>query len=196
MLTRWIARPLLAGWFVAEGVDAVRHPGPHVERTRDAWRRLASRTELPDPPPTDTLRLLVTVHGGAMATAGTLLALGKAPRTSACALALLTVPVAAMDAPAAMRRSGTPATLATVGGRDVRALLRDLSLIGGALIAALDRHGAPSLRWRVQHARVDRDAELAARRAVASARQETKHLAREAREARAAVKATKGAARS
>ena len=191
MLTRRIARPLLAGWFVAEGVDAVRRPGPHVERTRDAWRRLAARTPLPEPPPTDTLRTLARVHGGAMAGAGVLLALGKAPRASACLLALLTLPVAVMDAP---RKEGpaTPATLAAGTDRGSRTFLRDLSLLGGALIAGLDKEGQPSLRWRVRHARVDRDAELAARRAVASARKETAHLAREAR---GAVKAAKASAR-
>lgn len=191
MLTRRIARPLLAGWFVAEGVDAVRHPGPHVERMRDGWRRLAARTELPEPPPTDTLRLLARAHGGAMAGAGILLALGKAPRASACTLALLTVPVAFIDAPV-KQGPATPATLAAGGDRGARTLLRDLSLIGGALIAGLDKEGAPSLRWRVRHARLDRDAELAARRAVTSARQETKELAKEAR---AAVKAAKATAR-
>lgn len=191
MLTRRLARPLLAGWFVAEGVDAVRRPGPHVERTRDAWRRLAARTSLPEPPSTDTLRLLARVHGGAMATAGVLLALGKAPRASACTLAVLTVPVALMDAPVKQGKA-TPATLAAGSDRGVRTFLRDLSLLGGALIAGLDTQGAPSLRWRVQHARVDRDAELAARRAVSSARKESAHLAREAR---AAVKAAKAGAR-
>lgn len=191
MLTRRIARPLLAGWFVAEGVDAFRRPGPHVERMRDAWRRLAARTQLPEPPPTDTLRLVVKVHGGAMAGAGMLLALGKAPRASACALALLTAPVAVMDAPV-RQGATTPATLAAGSDRGMRTLLRDLSLLGGALIAGLDKEGAPSLRWRARHARLDRDAELAARRAVASARKETAHLAREAR---AAVKAAKATAR-
>ncbi len=191
MLTRRIARPLLAGWFVAEGVDAFRRPGPHVERMRDAWRRLAARTELPDPPPTDTLRLVVKAHGGSMAVAGLLLALGKAPRASACALALLTVPVALMDAPVG-HGPATPATLAVSDDRGARTLLRDLSLLGGALIAGLDKEGAPSLGWRVRHARLDRDAELATRRALASARKETKQLARETR---AAVKAAKATAR-
>ncbi len=191
MLTRRIARPLLAGWFVAEGVDAFRRPGPHVERSREAWRRLAARTSLPEPPPTDTLRLLARAHGGAMAGAGLLLALGKAPRASACTLALLTVPVALMDAPV-KQGPPTPATLAAGTQRGSRTFLRDLSLLGGALIAGLDKEGSPSLRWRVRHARLDRDAELAARRAVASARKETAHVAREAR---AAVKAAKATAR-
>lgn len=170
MLSRRIARPLLAGWFVAEGVDAVRRPGSHVERMRDAWRRLAARTELGDPPPTDTLRLIVKAHGGAMAGAGILLALGKAPRTSACLLAVLTVPVALMDAPVRGQGPATPATLAAGGERGARPLLRDLSLIGGALVAGLDREGAPSLGWRVQNARPVKAAKDTARSAVGTDR--------------------------
>lgn len=150
MLTRRIARPLLAGWFVAEGADAFRRPGPHVERLREAWRRVAARTQIGEPPPTDTLRIVVKAHGGAMAGAGLLLALGKAPRASACALALLTVPLAVMDAPGT-RGAATPATVAAGRGRDTRTMLRDLSLVGGALIAGLDREGTPSLGWRVRH---------------------------------------------
>lgn len=164
MLSRRIARPLLAGWFIAEGVDAARHPGPHVERMREAWRRVAPRAGLGDPPPADTLRLAVKAHGGALAAAGTLLALGKAPRTSACALALLTVPLAVADWP---RRGRSRSAATTSDERGARRVLRDLSLIGGALLAGLDKEGQPSLGWRLRHARVERDAELAVRRAAA-----------------------------
>lgn len=191
MLSRRIARPLLASWFVAEGVDAARRPGSHVERMRDAWRRLAQRTDLPEPPPTETLRTIVKVHGAAMAVAGVLLALGKAPRTAATALALLTVPLAVMDAPA-RAGSPTPQTVAAGAGRGPRPLLRDLSLVGGAAIAALDKEGHPSVRWRIAHARVDRDAELTARRALAAARKEAKAVAREARSAAKGARAAAG----
>ncbi|NLE72380.1 MAG: DoxX family membrane protein [Actinomycetales bacterium] len=151
MLSRRIARPLLAAWFVAEGVDAARHPDAHVERLRGAWRRLAKSLDLPQPPPTGTLRTIAQAHGGATAAAGILLALGKAPRTAATALVLLTLPVAAMDAPT---RGGSD----DEDDRGPRPFLRDLSLVGGAAIAALDREGHPSLGWRLSHARAGRAA--------------------------------------
>ena len=184
MLSRRLARPLLATWFVAEGVDAARRPGPHVSRMRETWRRQSERLDVPPPPDTRTLTTIVRVHGGAMAAAGILLALGRAPRTAATALAVLTLPLAVMDAPS--RTGGGDGT----GGRVPKAFWRDLSLVGGAAIAALDREGQPSLGWRVRHARVDRDAELAARRTVAAARKESKELGRQAR---AALKAARGA---
>lgn len=144
MLTRLIARPLLATWFVTEGVDAVRRPTEHTERLREAWRRLAERVDgLPDLPPAETLRTLVKAHGAATALAGLMLGLGKAPRLSALALAVLTAPVAVMDAPGAHHR--------TTGAE--RPFVRDLGMVGGALLAATDRQGRPSVAWRVQHAR-------------------------------------------
>lgn len=144
MLTRLIARPLLAAWFVTEGVDAVRRPAEHVERMRQAWRRLATRVEgLPEVPSPDVLRTVVKAHGAATAAAGLMLALGKAPRLSALALAALTVPVAAADAPSRAQL--------TAGAE--RSFVRDLGMVGGALLAATDRGGRPSVAWRVQHAR-------------------------------------------
>jgi len=156
MLSRRIARPMLATWFVAEGVDAFRRPGPHVDRMRDAWRRLGSRLGAPEPPDGDTLHLLVKAHGGAMAVAGTMLALGRAPRTAASALALLTLPLAVADSPA-----GRPTAGGGSGDRLPRTFLRDLSLVGGAAIAALDREGRPSLGWRLSHARATKAAKAA-----------------------------------
>lgn len=153
MLTRRAARPLLATWFVAEGLDAFRRPADHVARLRDAWRRLAARIDdMPDAPSDETLRTVVRAHGAATAVAGLMLALDKAPRLAACTLAVLTLPVAAMDAPAKGRM--TPARpQPSAPGRGERTFARDLSLIGGAVLAGLDREGNPSFGWRVRQAR-------------------------------------------
>jgi uncharacterized membrane protein YphA (DoxX/SURF4 family) len=152
MLTRRIARPLLASWFVAEGLNSFRRPADHVERIRDAWRQLAGRVDVPEPPDEDRMRLITRLHGAATATAGLMLALGKAPRTAACALTVLTLPLAAMDAP--RRGQQSPSGGPTDGQR---AFVRDLSLIGGAALAALDREGNPGIGWRMQHAREKAD---------------------------------------
>lgn len=153
MLTRRVARPLLASWFVAEGVDTFRRPADHMERVRDAWRRVAARVDdLPDVPSNETLRTLVRAHGAATAVAGLMLALDKAPRLAACALAVLTVPVAVMDAPV----KGRPAPARpqpAAHERNGHAFARDLSLLGGAVLAGLDREGNPSFGWRIQKAR-------------------------------------------
>jgi hypothetical protein len=98
---------------------------------------------------------------------------------------VLTVPVAVLDA---TRGGPAPARNASTD-RAMRPLLRDLSLIGGAALAALDKEGQPSLGWRMQHAHVDRDAELQARRAVAAARKEAKTIIRQTVSAARKVKA-------
>ena len=60
------------------------------------------------------------------------------------------------------------------GGADRGALrerfLRNLSMIGGALIAGIDHEGRPGIAWRAGHARIDRTAAHEARAAVREAR--------------------------
>lgn len=153
MLMHRVARPLLASWFVAEGVDALRRPADHVGRLGEAWHRVAARVDgAPEVPPDETLRTIVRAHGGATALAGLMLALGKAPRLAACLLTVLTIPVAVMDAPRTGSRT-PPASRQAPSAHGDHTFVRDLSLIGGAIIAGADREGRPSLRWRVRHAK-------------------------------------------
>lgn len=212
MLVRRIARPLFAAWFLSEGLDAVRRPDPHLARTDAAWHTLG-RGRLPQPPDDDRMRLLVRAHGAAMAVAALLLALGRAPRTAALALAALTVPLAVVNQPfgAAARIVATASDAATAargrsrfgrpvgatggvasasvraGGADRAAVrerfVRNLTMIGGALIAGLDHEGRPGLAWRLDHARADHATAREARRAVAAATREAKAAARAARRA-------------
>ena len=107
---------------------------------------------LPDVPPDDTLRGLTRAFGAGTTLAGLMLALNRAPRLASTALALLTIPVAIIDAPVRGRMTpAQPRPAATT--RDQHAFVRDLSLIGGAVLAGLDREGSPSIGWRVRHAR-------------------------------------------
>lgn len=183
MLVRRLARPLLASWFVAEGIGAVRHPSEHAQRVETAWRRVAARTEAPDPPEQEALRNMVKLHGAGMAVAGLMLGLGKAPRLAACTLAVLTLPLAAMDYPKAPREGvGSRPSAAERADRRDR-FLRDLSLIGGAALSGLDRHGKPSLGWRMSHAKLDRTAELKARQAVSAAHRQVRAVRRQVKHA-------------
>ena len=164
MLIRRIARPLLATWFVTEGIDAVRHPAAHAQHTEAAWSRWAARVDaLPDPPGDGAVRTVVQVHGAARAGAGLLLALGRLPRLSALTLAVLTVPLAIADAP--VRTSGADVPHPAAGERFDRRgrFTRDLSMVGAAILAALDRQGRPSLGWKLSHS-APRHAELTARK--------------------------------
>ncbi|GGC11712.1 DoxX family membrane protein [Cellulomonas carbonis] len=168
MLIRRIARPLLATAFVADGVDAVRNPDAHVDRAEEGYRSLAGRLDLPQVDRSQ-LTTLVRIHGAAVAIAGVALAVGRAPRTAAAALAVLTLPLAVVDQPFTRR------------GEGVDRFLGDLSRVGAAIIAAVDLEGRPGLAWRAGHARIDRATTKEARAAVAEARREVKAALKEAR---------------
>ena len=170
MLLRRIARPLFASWFVAEAVDGIRHPATHATSVREgiaALRGHAGRvpglTDVLDTALTSVsdrqLGVVVRVHGVATVAAAGALALGRAPRTSALALALLTVPVVVASLPAGKVLASAP--------DDAEAARRhtfwsSLTALGGALLAAGDLAGRPGMAWRVQAAR---EAKAAAREA-------------------------------
>ncbi|PYF99335.1 Uncharacterized membrane protein YphA, DoxX/SURF4 family [Georgenia satyanarayanai] len=144
-ISRRLARPLLASSFVATGVDALMHPDSHVERFRKVEPAL-EKAGIPPSIASDT-RLLVRVTGGVTAVAGLMLATNRRPRTAALTLAAVTVPVSLVN---------NPIWTATSRERRKemrRGLLTGASLVGGLLIAGLDRDGKPSLAWRATNTR-------------------------------------------
>ena len=155
MLLRRIARPLFASWFVTEGLDVVRHPAAHAADVRGALALLQRR--LPTDVPVLSERQLTTAvqaHGVALAGAGALLALGKAPRTAALALAVLTAPLIVVNLPDKKADGRDPVLQQARRERLVRAL----AFTGGAILAGVDLEGRPGVTWRVQHARARRHA--------------------------------------
>ncbi len=165
MLVRRIARPLVASSFLAEGWDAFRSPAVHVDRVEAAWARLGRKVDLPPAPPRSQVTSLVRAHGLAMVGAATMLALGKAPRTNALVLVGLTLPVVASEVPALpwTRGGRTPSD----GAGQVRweRLWMSTSMLGAALLAAVDAEGRPGMAWRVEKARADRAAARASHEA-------------------------------
>ncbi|MBD7917655.1 DoxX family membrane protein [Cellulomonas sp. Sa3CUA2] len=171
MLLRRLARPLFASWFVSQGLDALRHPGAHAQVVRDGLDGVRSRVPLsarssaPGPVAQaltgglsdKQLATATQVHGAAMLVAGAMLAVGRAPRSAALALAALTVPLVVVNLP--LGRGLTPDEKKARSERFVRAL----SFTGGAVLAGVDLEGRPGVSWRVQHARADRAALKAAR---------------------------------
>jgi uncharacterized membrane protein YphA (DoxX/SURF4 family) len=134
--TRWIARPLLSSMFVAGGIDSVRHPGGKVKAAESVTRHLTDRGV-----PLDTTTL-VQLNGAVQTAAGLMLAWGRFPRLAALALAGTLVPTTL----AAHRfwEEEDP---------DARAMqriqfLKNASMLGGLLLAAVDTAGNPSLAWR------------------------------------------------
>lgn len=158
MILRRIARPLLATAFVASGVDSLRNPGSQVRTAQPVLDR--SRDMLPPqaaaavPSQAETA---IRVNGAVQVGAGILLATGKAPRLAAAALAGSLVPTTVTSTD--FWNEADPAARAA----QRNAFIKNVSLVGGALLAAADTEGKPSLAWR------GRAKAEAAREAVASA---------------------------
>jgi putative oxidoreductase len=122
---RRLARPMLAATFIAEGVDALRNPGPHVELAESAGLSEADK--------------LVRINAATKVGGGALLALNRMPRLSSLALAASLVPTAAVRD--AFWSESDPEAKAT----KKQGLLTDLGLLGGLLVATADTGGRESV---------------------------------------------------
>ncbi|MGI4893901.1 MAG: DoxX family protein [Janthinobacterium lividum] len=152
-----MARPMLGAIFIKTGIDQIRHAGDLAPAAEPVVDAIATPLGLPDDP-----ALLVRLNGAAMAGAGLLFALGRLPRLSAVVLAATTAPTAYVNHPFWTEKDKA------VRAEVLEDFLRDVALIGAALLAAVDTAGKPGALWRGQRAGRDakRMAVLAAREAV------------------------------
>lgn len=147
MLLRRFARPLLATAFVADGVDALVHPEPRTQAAttlvQQGQQSLPDKiaAKLPAEPGT-----FVRINAITQVSAGVLLALGKFPRLASLTLAATVIPATVTEqdfwAEKDPERKAAKRT----------AFLKDLSLLGGLMIASADTEGRPSLGWRGRRA--------------------------------------------
>jgi uncharacterized membrane protein YphA (DoxX/SURF4 family) len=133
---------MLASMFVAGGLQSLRSPEYVAPMAEAVVRPVTERVSvLPD-----STEQLVRLNGAVQVVGGVMLGLGRFPRLAALAVAATLVPT----------------TLAAhrfweAEDPDERAqqrihFLKNLSMLGGLLIAADDTGGAPSLMWRGRHA--------------------------------------------
>jgi len=144
---RAVARPLLASIFVLQGYDTLRHPDKYAAEAEPVVRPIAERVPVLSGKPEQAVR----INGAVQLVAGSLLALGRFPRLSALAIAATLVPTTL----AGHRFWETPS--GGDGAAEVRAqqqthFLKNLSMLGGLLIASADTAGSPSVAWRTRHA--------------------------------------------
>lgn len=139
-ITRKIARPMLAAMFVTGGVDAVKRPDAKVSTAEAVTEPLAGPLGLPD----DTAQL-VRINGAVQIGAGLMLATGRLPRLAAAALAVSLVPTTL-----AGHRFWEADADARAGQRIH--FLKNVSMLGGLILAATDTEGQPSLAWRARKA--------------------------------------------
>jgi uncharacterized membrane protein YphA (DoxX/SURF4 family) len=127
-ITRRIARPLLAGVFIAGGIDVLRNPGPRVAIAEPVTSRAASVLPLP----ADT-EMLVKVNAGVQVGAGLLLAIGWFPRLAALALIGSLVPTTAAGHRFWEETDPTRKNMQRIH------FLKNLGILGGLILAAFDR---------------------------------------------------------
>jgi putative oxidoreductase len=139
-ISRRIARPLLASMFVSGGIDAVRNPETKAEKARAVTEPI--RDWVPVLPEDATT--LVRLNGMVQVGAGSLLALGKFRRLAALALIGSIIPTTY-----AGHRFWEEEDEATRAQQRVH-FLKNLGLLGGLILAAVDTEGAPSLSWRTR----------------------------------------------
>ncbi|MCL8024831.1 DoxX family membrane protein [Nocardioides bruguierae] len=185
-LSRAIARPLLAAAFVTGAAGALKNSSALAEKAEPVTEKLVPlvRRAVPQFPSDPTL--LVRVNAGVQLAAALGLATGKAPRCSAAVLAATMVPTTwagypfwKADSPAAKKEAQMGFT-------------KNVSLVGGLIIAAGDTDGAPGVAWRTKKAASD--ASKGAKSAAKSAKREVKSAKRAAKaEAKLAAKSLPGA---
>jgi putative oxidoreductase len=154
-VTRLIARPMLASMFVVGGVNALKNTEAVAERARPITesvlpvaqgvaRKVAPGVSLPRDPKT-----LVRVNAVTQLVAGLTLATGRAPRLSALALAASLVPTTV-----AGHRFWEESDPAARANQKIH-FFKNVSMLGGLVIAGVDTEGRPGLAWRARHAASD-----------------------------------------
>ena len=147
MLIRRLARPMLATMFVAGGVDTLRNPAGRAQAAAPliAKSEQALPDQITDNIPTDP-DTLVKVNAAVQVGGGLLLATGRLPRLASLALAGSLVPTTFAGHP--FWEETDPATKAAQRVH----FFKNVSLLGGLLIAAVDTEGKPSVGWRSRRA--------------------------------------------
>jgi uncharacterized membrane protein YphA (DoxX/SURF4 family) len=136
---------MLAATFIYGGIETLRNPQSRVPGAAPIVEQLTgiADKQLPIEVPHD-VEQWVKINAGVHVTAGALLALGKLPRFSALALATSLVPTTFAghrfwehDDP--KERFGQTSNF-----------LKNTSMLGGLLLAAVDTEGKPSVGWRAR----------------------------------------------
>jgi putative oxidoreductase len=163
---------MLASTFVFGGIQALRNAPALAEAAKpvnDEIRDLADKVAPQVPIPQDD-KTMVRINAGVHIVAGLGLATGRAPRLCALALAGTVVPTTVAGHPFWEEKDKAART------QQMTHFFKNVSMLGGLVLAAVDTEGRPGVVWRTKHA-------------AGTAKREGKHLRREVKsQARLAAK--------
>lgn len=161
-LVRAAARPMLASMFVTGGIDSLLHPKEKAPAASAVAPAIARR--LPVALTEDPVQL-VRINGAVQLVAGLSLATGRLPRLSAAVLAASLVPTTLAGHRFWEKKDGERKS-------QQQQFTKNLSMLGGLILAAVDLEGRPGLRHRshdlaheIGHVRHDVGLQAAARAA-------------------------------
>ena len=155
-MSRMTARPPLAAGFVYGAQSALRNAEAFAPKASPVADAVVPKVRNAGIPLSDNPETLVKINAAVQIAAGLALATGKAPRLGALALTATMVPSTISGHP--FWSESDPVAKKTMQMH----FFKNLSMLGGAIIAAGDTDGKPGVAWR-------------ARRAAKDARRETKH---------------------
>lgn len=163
-VSRLIARPMLASIFVVGSVNALRNAPALAAKAQPVTDKLVPQLKkaMPGLPIPEDPTTLVRLNAATQLAAAAALATGRAPRLSAAVLAASMVPTTVAG------HRFWEADDAQAKSQQQLHFFKNVSVLGGLVIAAGDTDGKPGVAWR-------------ARRVAKDARREAKHLGRAAR---------------
>ena len=163
-VVRLVARPMLASMFFVGALNALKNTSGTAAKARNVTDTLVPKLQgiAPIPIP-ENPETLVRINAGTQILAGAAFATGRAPRVSAAVLAASLLPTTA--AGHQFWKESDPQQRANQRIH----FFKNVSMLGGLLIAAVDTEGQPGMTWR-------------ARRAAKDVRREARTLAKQARQ--------------
>ncbi|MFJ9314427.1 DoxX family protein [Pimelobacter simplex] len=151
-LSRLIARPMLASYFLANGAQDLKDAPALAQQAAPVTEQVVPVVDGATPEsvrlPRDPV-LWVRASGVIQLAAGLGLATGRFPRLSSAVLGATLVPSTAA------RHRFWEATDKAERHEQLTHFLKNAALAGGLMIAALDTAGKPGLAWRTRHATHD-----------------------------------------
>lgn len=157
-LSRLIARPLLASYFLANGAQDLKDAPALAQQAAPVTEAVAPVLDNATPEgfsvPRDPV-LWVRASGALQVAAGLALATGRLPRLSAAVLGATLVPSTAA------RYRFWETSDKDQRREQLTHFVKNTALAGGLLIASLDTAGKPGVAWRAKHATHDARREAA-----------------------------------
>jgi putative oxidoreductase len=148
-LVRRFARPMLSSMFIAGGINALKNAEGHVQAAEpeiDTLKPVVDKAT--DSMPFDInldKKQMVQLNGVVQLAGGFMLATGRLPRLSAFALAASLVPTTW-----AGHRFWEETDPQQRTNQQIH-FFKNVSMLGGLLLASVDTEGKPGLAWRAKH---------------------------------------------